>query len=149
MRQRRAVILIFQFALFQVLFAHAYVAAERVSVAGVSESSSSSSDGSIAQPTITELTPAEPGALSRQQDGPLEWCGYPGNTLRGTLQTWATTAEWTLQWRFPHDYPISITTCFQGDFTQALQQLAQAYRKAERPFYLDLYPKQRLLVVSS
>jgi hypothetical protein len=78
---------------------------------------------------------------------PAIWCLYQGKTLKQALNSWSQRAGWTLQWEFRHDYPIVITTCFKGSFSQALQAVTRAYEPAEHPFYLDLYPQQRLAIV--
>lgn len=78
---------------------------------------------------------------------PPIWCLYQGKTLQQTLHSWSQRAGWTLQWEFRHDYPIVITTCFKGSFSQAIQAVTRAYESAEYPFYLDLYPQQRLAMI--
>lgn len=78
---------------------------------------------------------------------PLTWCLYQGKTLKYSVNRWTQRAGWTLQWQFPYDYPIVVTTCFKGSFLQAIQALTQAYNRAEHPFYLDLYPRQQLAVI--
>lgn len=75
------------------------------------------------------------------------WCLYQGKTLKQALNSWSQSAGWTLQWQFRHDYPIVVTTCFKGNFSQVLQAVTQAYEDAEHPFYLDLYPQQRLAII--
>ncbi len=74
-------------------------------------------------------------------------CLYKGRTLKHSVHRWAQSAGWTLQWPFPYDYPILVTTCFKGGFSQAIQAVTQAYSQAEHPFYLDLYPQQRLVII--
>lgn len=74
-------------------------------------------------------------------------CLYKGRTLKQSVNRWAQSAGWTLQWQFPYDYPILVTTCFKGGFLQAIQAVTQVYSQAEHPFYLDIYPQQRLAII--
>lgn len=76
------------------------------------------------------------------------WCLRAGDTLKGTLERWAQQAIWSLQWQVSYDYPITITSCFTGSFVQMLESVSQAYQGAEQPLYFNLYPRQRLLVIT-
>lgn len=79
---------------------------------------------------------------------PQIWCLYRGETLKSAVTGWAQRVGWSLQWELQYDYPIMATACFRGTFLQVMPGIAHAYSHAERPFYLDLYPKQRLVVLS-
>lgn len=113
-----------------------------------------------AEETLRRVPPqitTEGESERRQQDGrkfeylpSVEmWCLDKGKMLRDGLRGWESKAGWTLFWDLDYDYPILAPVCFQGVFEKALEDLANAYGDAERPFYLDIYPQQKLAVVSN
>lgn len=93
--------------------------------------------------------PKNPRRYAKSHTAPRRsvWCLYQGKTLKQALNHWSQSIGWTLQWQFRHDYPIVVTTCFKGNFSQVLQAVTQAYEHAEYPFFLDLYPQQRLAII--
>lgn len=79
---------------------------------------------------------------------PHRWCTRSGETLKSTLERWAQQAGWVVQWQSTYDYPIAAPTCLTGRFVTVLKTISQAYQQAEQPLYFDLYPPQRLLVIT-
>ncbi|MEW9809768.1 MAG: toxin co-regulated pilus biosynthesis Q family protein [Candidatus Symbiodolus clandestinus] len=76
------------------------------------------------------------------------WCAKAGGTLQESLVVWAKTAGWLLQWHSDYDYPILADICFTGTFEKAMEEVVDAYKEAEHPLYLDIYPQQQLTVVT-
>jgi Toxin co-regulated pilus biosynthesis protein Q len=94
-------------------------------------------------PTQAEYRPRRP-----PDRPPNHWCTRSGETLKRALERWSQQAAWVLQWQSAYDYPIAVPTCLTGHFFTVLKTVSQAYQQAEQPLYFDLYPPQRLLVIT-
>lgn len=79
---------------------------------------------------------------------PHRWCTRSGETLKSALERWSQQAGWVIQWQSTYDYPIAAPACLRGRFVTVLKTISQAYQQAEQPLYFDLYPPQRLLVIT-
>lgn len=101
----------------------------------------------MSQPSLNELkkrSSIQAEAITPQKS----WCAQSGNTLKESLITWGKTSGWSIKWQSEYDYPVLAPVCFTGSFEQALEQVIHAYKEAEYPLYLDLYPQQQLSVIS-
>jgi hypothetical protein len=79
---------------------------------------------------------------------PQRWCMRSNETLKSALERWSQQAGWVIRWQSAYDYPITVATCLTGPFITTLKTVSQAYQQAEQPLYFDLYPQQRLLVIT-
>jgi hypothetical protein len=77
------------------------------------------------------------------------WRIHAGSTLRKSIETWASAARYQVVWHARHGFNIEANATFQGDFLTATKSLFDGYGASESPLYVDVYPDQRLLVVTS
>jgi type IV pili sensor histidine kinase/response regulator len=94
---------------------------------------------------ITQEIPQE------AQPSVAAWLAVSGQDLHQVAENWAQQAGYVLKWMpnypSPYTYPIMADLNFRGKFISALTQLFNAYRMADRPFRVDIYKQQRLVVV--
>jgi hypothetical protein len=100
----------------------------------------------ISQPSLNEQQgiPVQAEAVFPEKT----WCAQSGNTLKESLITWGKTSGWSIKWQSEYDYPVLAQVCFKGTFEQAMNEFIHAYKEAEYPLYLDIYPQQQLSVIS-
>lgn len=101
----------------------------------------------LSQPSLNELkrrSSIQAGAMPTEKI----WCAPSGKTLKTSLISWGKTSGWSMKWHAEYDYPVLAEVCFKGSFEQALEQVIHAYKEAEYPLYLDIYPQQQLSVIS-
>lgn len=77
------------------------------------------------------------------------WRIHAGRTLRQTIEEWATAATYQVVWHASHGFDIEADARFQGDFLTAVKTLFEGYGAADAPLYVDAYPDQHLLVITS
>ncbi|WP_250625584.1 toxin co-regulated pilus biosynthesis Q family protein [Pinirhizobacter soli] len=77
------------------------------------------------------------------------WRIRTGSTLRLTLTEWANTARYKVVWEARHGFDIEADATIPGDFVAAVTALFDAYRSAAPALYVDIYPDQRIIVVTS
>lgn len=77
------------------------------------------------------------------------WVAATGTTLRQALTAWCKTAGWQLRWSADFDYPVTARLTFRGKFVDAVTQAFDTYKDARKPLYADVYPGQKLIVVST
>lgn len=99
----------------------------------------------MSQPSLNEL---KRNSIQGSMTPHKSWCAQSGNTLKESLLTWGKTSGWSINWQSEYDYPVLAPVCFTGSFEQAMEQVIHAYKEAEYPLYLDLYPQQQLSVIS-
>ena len=61
---------------------------------------------------------------------PPQWHAGAGSTLRQTLDQWATTAGWQVEWTGATDYPLAFSADLTGDFAAAAAQLVDGFWRA-------------------
>lgn len=90
--------------------------------------------------------PMPPAAAPSAATG---WRIHAGSTLRQTIDQWASAARYQVVWHARHGFNIEADANFPGDFLTAVKNLFDSYEAADAPLYVDVYPDQRLLVVTS
>lgn len=103
----------------------------------------------------------EKAYVPRQPTGPANviaqpttqvWTIKQGETLTEALNNWAKRAGYSVVWNADHTFDIEAAASFDGDFTKAITSLFSAYKDADRPVVVDLYPDQKpkpVVVVSN
>ncbi|MFC6299095.1 pilus assembly protein PilL [Pseudomonas sp. CCM 7893] len=80
---------------------------------------------------------------------PQTWTASSGSTLRQTVESWATTANWKLIWKVDDlDYPIDAPLRFEGSFEEAIKEIFPLYDSAPRSFVVDGSSSQRLIYIA-
>lgn len=77
------------------------------------------------------------------------WRIRAGSTLRQAIEAWANAASYQVVWHARHGFNIEADATFQGDFLTAVKSLFEGYGAADSPLSVDVYPDQRLLVITS
>ena len=94
----------------------------------------------------------EPGAGTARADAPEAvnhgWTVDPDEhrTLRGTLESWAARAGWTLVWNAERDYVVGAAAAFEGGFLEAADLLLSG-PATRRTLEARAYRANRHLVV--
>ncbi len=91
---------------------------------------------------VVEVKPAVPAE-------PLpSWSATAGTTLRQTIQGWSTKEGWDVRWESEMlDYPIEEPFSMVGKYLDVITQVFELYKGAKRPFKVEIYPSQKLVVV--
>lgn len=101
-------------------------------------------------PSPSLIIPAKPDPI---------WTISQGSTLKSALLQWikqpdaqctaSTTGYWTIHWNTQGiNYPIDAELRFKGSFQQAITELFELYKYAEKPLYVSGYNHQCLIIVS-
>lgn len=76
------------------------------------------------------------------------WSATPGTTLRQTIQGWSTKEGWDVRWESELlDYPIEEQFSMVGKYLDVITRTFELYKDAKRPFKVEIYPTQKLVVV--
>jgi len=76
------------------------------------------------------------------------WNAAAGTTLRQTVQGWSSQEGWDVRWE-PEllDYPIEQPFSMVGKYLDVITRTFELYKDAKRPFKVEVYPSQNLVVV--
>lgn len=77
------------------------------------------------------------------------WLVPAGSTLRDAVTSWCKTAGWHLRWSADINYPVAARLTFRGTFKQAIRGVFNMYQQADQPLYVDTWPLQKLVIVST
>lgn len=75
------------------------------------------------------------------------WHIEPGTMLSTAMLDWASQWDWKLIWQADVDYRIAARINVDGDFLDAVGEVLDAYKRADRPLWGDWNEDQRLLVI--
>lgn len=83
------------------------------------------------------------------------WSAAVGSTLRESVTKWAEeaacengiSAKWVIIWPSKVDYRIDAALTFSGKFEEALINVFELYRQADRPLFVDANRNQCLIYV--
>ncbi|MDQ0655163.1 type IV secretory system conjugative DNA transfer family protein [Pseudomonas cedrina] len=83
---------------------------------------------------VVAATPAKPAAAAVPAKPPLPvWEAKDGSTLRATVEQWAKTAGWTVEW-VPDDLNYEVPYLrIEGSLEDAVLKIFSYYQNAERP----------------
>lgn len=84
--------------------------------------------------SVVAATPAKPAAAAVPAKPPLPvWEAKNGSTLRATVEQWAKTAGWTVEW-VPDDLNYEVPYLrIEGSLEDAVLKIFSYYQNAERP----------------
>ncbi|MHC8403539.1 type IV secretory system conjugative DNA transfer family protein [Pseudomonas sp. MDT1-17] len=84
--------------------------------------------------SVVAATPAKPVAAAVPAKKPLPvWEAKDGSTLRATVEQWAKTAGWTVEW-VPDDLNYEVPYLrIEGSIEDAVLKIFSYYQNAERP----------------
>ncbi|MHC5208987.1 type IV secretory system conjugative DNA transfer family protein [Pseudomonas chlororaphis] len=84
--------------------------------------------------SVVAVAPAKPAASVPPAKAPLPvWEAKDGSTLRATVEQWAKTAGWTVEW-VPDDLNYEVPYLrIEGSLEDAVLKIFSYYQKAERP----------------
>jgi defect-in-organelle-trafficking protein DotC len=84
--------------------------------------------------SVVAATPAKPAAAAVPAKPPLPvWEAKDGSTLRATVEQWAKTAGWTVEW-VPDDLNYEVPYLrIEGSLEDAVLKIFSYYQNAERP----------------
>lgn len=99
-----------------------------------------------------------PSVIIPSKPDPI-WKLSKGSTLKSSLMQWikqpdakcanSPTGYWNINWNTNGiNYPIDAELIFKGSFQQAITELFELYRYAEKPLYVSGYEHQCLIIVS-
>lgn len=99
-----------------------------------------------------------PSAIISSKPDPI-WKVSKGSTLKSSLMHWtkhpasqcapSPTGHWNVNWNTNGiNYPIDAELVFKGSFQQAITELFELYKYAEKPLYVSGYEHQCLIVIS-
>ena len=77
-----------------------------------------------------------------------DWRLVADTSLRENLDTWATTAGWTLEWGTAHDYWVTHGVDFRSTFKDAVITALEYYRTAPVALSATFYVGNSVLVVT-
>lgn len=76
------------------------------------------------------------------------WSAQAGATLRQTIEGWSHKQGWNVRWESELlDYPIEETFSMIGEYFDVITRTFELYKDAKRPFKVEVYPSQKLVVV--
>lgn len=76
------------------------------------------------------------------------WQAASGTTLRQTIEGWSSTEGWGVRWESDMlDYPIEQPFSMVGKYLDVVTRTFELYKDAKRPFKVEVYPSQKLVVV--
>jgi Toxin co-regulated pilus biosynthesis protein Q len=76
------------------------------------------------------------------------WSAQAGTTLRQTIEGWSHKQGWDVRWESELlDYPIEGTFSMIGEYLDVITRTFELYKDAKRPFKVEVYPSQKLVVV--
>jgi hypothetical protein len=76
------------------------------------------------------------------------WHATAGTTLSHILQEWSSKEGWEMRWESELlDYPIEAPFSMVGQYLDVLTRTFELYKDAKRPFKVEVYPSQKLVVV--
>ncbi|ANN80811.1 hypothetical protein BAU07_26130 (plasmid) [Bordetella flabilis] len=76
------------------------------------------------------------------------WIANAGTTLRQTVQDWSHREGWDVRWEAELlDYPIEERFTMVGKYLDVITRTFELYKDAKRPFKVEIYPSQKLVVV--
>lgn len=76
------------------------------------------------------------------------WSANAGTTLRQTIEGWSHKEGWDVRWESELlDYPIEETFSMVGKYLDVITRVFELYKDAKRPFKVEVYPSQKLVVV--
>jgi type IV pili sensor histidine kinase/response regulator len=90
--------------------------------------------------------------ITLQKPAAPAWTIKQGETLTQAINDWATKAGYSVVWNADHTFNIEASASFDGNFIKAVTDLFDAYKNADRPVVVDLYPDQKpkpIVVVSN
>lgn len=100
-------------------------------------------------PAHADTQPAD--AFGAPRPTSMTWSISPADvTVRQTLQRWARLAGWTFgpaEWGLQADITVAASATFQGDFVEAVQDLAAATSLSRTPLRACFYGNQVLRVL--
>lgn len=107
-----------------------------------------------ARPSAPAATPISRTAAVITLQKPIApaWTIKQGETLTQALNDWAGKAGYSVVWNADHTFNIEASASFDGNFIKAVTDLFDAYKGADRPIVVDLYPDQKpkpIVVVSN
>ena len=73
----------------------------------------------------------------------------PGYDLRATLESWAASTGWTVNWKSEFKYEIEADATFEGDFVKATSALIQAMSEARPTITVDFFTANHVVVISN
>lgn len=104
--------------------------------------------------TVKEVQPAQSTSTvvevkPKVKAEPLPvWQAKAGTTLRHTIEDWSHTAGWDVRWEADLlDYPIDEAFSMVGKYLDVITRVFDLYKDAKRPFSVEVYPSQKLVVV--
>lgn len=111
------------------------------------------SDAASTKPSSTEpVAQASTEAVevkSAIETEPLpSWQAASGTTLRQTVEGWSSKEGWGVRWESDElDYPIEQPFSMVGEYLDVITRTFELYKGARRPFKVEVYPSQKLVVV--
>jgi type IV pili sensor histidine kinase/response regulator len=76
------------------------------------------------------------------------WSAQAGTTLRQTIEGWSHKQGWDVRWESELlNYPIEETFSMIGEYLDVITRTFELYKDAKRPFKVEVYPSQKLVVV--
>ncbi|WP_323025687.1 TcpQ domain-containing protein [Castellaniella sp.] len=76
------------------------------------------------------------------------WDAVSGTTLRKTIEGWSSKEGWDVRWESELlDYPIEEPFSLVGKYLDVITRTFELYKDAKRPFKVEIYPSQKLVVV--
>lgn len=76
------------------------------------------------------------------------WQAAGATTLRQTIEGWSASEGWGVRWESDElDYPIEQPFTMFGEYLDVVTRTFELYQDANRPFKVEIYPAQKLVVV--
>ena len=92
-------------------------------------------------------TVTTPIAIAKPMKAIKTWQLQSGTMLSTAMLDWADKWGWKLIWKAEVDYRIAAPITIDGDFLDAVGQVLDAYKAADRPLWGDWNDEQKVLVV--
>lgn len=100
---------------------------------------------------------AEPSGLNRNQPVKSEavssvsrnWAALSGNTLKDTLEAWASTDGWTVVWDTDTNYKLRASATFRGTFIEAITKIVDSIHVSNPELTVTVYTGNRVVHVQT
>lgn len=100
---------------------------------------------------------AEPSGMNRSSplqshsvsSGQRNWAALSGNTLKDTLEAWASTDGWTVVWDTDQNYRLRASATFHGTLIDAITKIVDSIHVSNPELTVTVYTGNRVVHVQT
>lgn len=100
------------------------------------------------QPSVREFGPGAGAVVQAAPGASPVFAVYAGDSLKGTVESWAAKMGWDVSWEVPNDYVVGSSAQFSGNLDEVMNALAGALGGEVASLRFEMYQGNQVIRVT-